>query len=37
MQEHLSSVLPATEVNRRNFLVARLAAGFAMAVCPITA
>jgi carboxymethylenebutenolidase len=37
MEEHLSSLLPATEENRRRFLVAKLAAGFAMAVCPITA
>ena len=37
MEEHLSSLLPATEENRRRFLVTKLAAGFAMAVCPITA
>ena len=37
MHEHLSSLIPATEENRRRFLVTKLAAGFAMAVCPITA
>ena len=37
MQDHALSFTPPLEENRRQFLVTKLAAGFAAAVCPIAA
>jgi len=37
MQEHADSLVPPPMENRRQFIVTKLAAGFAAAVCPIAA
>lgn len=37
MQEDLLSLLPKTDFTRRGFVVTTLAAGFALAVCPVSA
>ncbi len=37
MHEDLLSLLPKVELNRRDFVVSSLAAGFALAVQPVSA